>query len=329
MGATNLPGLGSDYTDDDIRSFVGDLESLPSGDLTVSLLVGCGARAIGPLRKYLLTGQPRGIFRPRQRAVEALAQLGAKDVLVEYLSLNRNIPDFEVRFGEEAVENTAARALAQWPTAEVYAFLWRLARERMLSGVIETLGKFERPETADIFIRALGDDVCRPVAEEALRRIAERAKPALLRAARRADAERPEKPSERQRRRSVLRILSELPLTSEDWDALRALLGDAQEDIAVLAAEIAVDSAPPQEKRGAARFLIHSLAGVPWYSQIRVQDCLLRNYAAVREEVEEALLERQRVVKGELRTDSTFRILERLRSRAENPGLGKKDLHGH
>ena len=108
-----------DYTDEEIRSFVRDLESLPSGELTVSLLVGCGERAVPALREFLLYGEPRGVFQPRQRAVEALGELGAKDVLIEYLSEKREISNAVVRFGEEAVASTAARELARWPTREL------------------------------------------------------------------------------------------------------------------------------------------------------------------------------------------------------------------
>jgi hypothetical protein len=329
MEQAGVQRLGRDYTDEEVRSFVGDLESLPSGDLTVSLLVGCGPRAIAPLREYLMNGQPRAIFHPRQRAVEALAQLGAKDVLIEYLSEKRCIPDFEVRFGEEAVENTAARALALWPTEDVYAFLLKLAEERMLTGVIETLGKFERPDAADIFIRALEDDVCRPAAEEALQQLAEKAKPALVRAARQVDADRPETPSERQRRRSVVRVLSELNLTSEDWVELRALVEDCAKEIAVIAAEIAVDRAPVDEKQEAARFLIRALENAAWYSQIRIEDCLRRNYRVVCMEVEQAISERRKTVKGEPLADGVLRILEHVRSSAGQSGPGKKDGDGN
>ncbi|HUI74053.1 MAG TPA: hypothetical protein VLX32_03870 [Candidatus Acidoferrum sp.] len=328
MGAAYSSGPGSNCSDDEIRSFVGDLESLRSGDLTVSLLVGCGPRAIAPLRDYLLNGQPRSIFQPRQRAVEALAELGAKEVLVEYLSRKRIIPDFEIRFGEEAVENTAARALVQWPTDDVYALLCGLAEERMLAGVIETLGKFERLESANIFVRALGDDVCRPAAEEALRRIAERVKPVLLRAAQPPDAEQPEKPSERLRRRSVVRILSDLRLTSADWDALRPLLHDRERELAVLAAEIAVDSAPGSEKVAATRLLIQALERASWFSQLHIEDCLRRNYSAVREVIAAAITDRRQIVQGVPLADSVLRILEHVRSQAEKSGLVGSKCHG-
>ncbi|MGB7729188.1 MAG: hypothetical protein WBL50_14235 [Candidatus Acidiferrum sp.] len=60
--------------------------------------------------------------------MEALAELGAKDVLMESLAQKRAIAVAVVRFGEEAVENTAARELARWRTEEVFQFLMSLAR---------------------------------------------------------------------------------------------------------------------------------------------------------------------------------------------------------
>ena len=307
------PQSGRDYTDEEIRSFVADLESLPGGDLTVSLLIGCGQRAIGPLREYLLWGKPRGIFQPRQRAVEALAQLGAKDVLVEYLSQQRSIPDFEVRFGEEAVENTAARALAEWLTEDVFRFLLALAQRRKLVGAIETLGKFERREAAPILIEALGDDVCNLPALDALRKIAESVKPLLLAASRRTNAEH-EKPSERQRRRSVVRVLSELPLTGKDWKELRPLLDDEERAIARTVAQVALDWAPPEERDRATRFLVHSLQWAPWFEQLQIQDCLERNYSAIEPVLEEERLRRRETVQGPPLADSVLRILEKIRT---------------
>lgn len=301
------------YSETEIRSFVQGLESLPGGDLTVSLLVGCGERAIAPLRQYLLHGQPRGIFQPRQRAVEALAELGAKEVLVEYLSQERHISDFEVRFGEEAVENTAARALARWRTEDVFRFLCALALRRKLHGVVETLGKFERAEAAPLLIDALGDDVCNPAAQEAVRRIADGVKPLLFQAAQRANPEY-EKPSERQRRRSVLRILSELSLTGEDWERLRPLLDDEDRTIARTVAQVAVNVAPAEERARAARFLIHSLHWAPWFEQLQIQDCLKRNYAAVAGVISEERALRLEAVKGPPLADHVLRILEKIRS---------------
>jgi len=328
MNRTDIPAPGRDFTGEEIRSFVGDLESLRSGELTVSLLVGCGERAIEPLREYLLHGDPRGIFQPRQRAVEALAQLGAKEVLFEYLSQKRHIPDFEVRFGEEAVENTAARCLGEWRTDEVYDFLKNFAQRRMLPGAIEALGKFERVDAVDMFIRALGDDVCRPSADEALSRIAGKVKPALVRAALPQTEEGEEKPSERRRRRAVLKILSELSFSLEEWNELRLLLNDQDKDIALIAARIAVDSAPLEEKQVAARFLIHSLARAHWFAQIQIHECLHRNYDHLRQLIAEELAARRLLVRGEPFADQVLRILASIQSSEEKVGPRERGDHG-
>jgi len=310
-----VPTAGRDYTDEEIRSFVRDLESLSGGDLTVSLLVGCGERAVPPLRELLLNGKPRGVFQPRQRAVETLAELGAKDVLMEYLTQKRVIADAVVRFGEEAIENTAARELARWPTDEVFEFLTNLTQRRMLPGAVDALGGFGRPEATPVFVKALGDDVSRPSAEKALRAIREKVKPALLQAARRVSAQEDEKPSERQRRRSVVRILADMMLTEEEWNELKLLLQDGDPEIEIMTAEMAVDWAPPAEKQIAARFLIRSLDSVHWFLQICIQECLGRNYEVLHELIAQEANVRRRAARGEPLADPVLRILEKLQSR--------------
>jgi hypothetical protein len=319
---------GRDFTDEEICGFVGDLESLPGGELTVSLLVGCGERAIAPLREFLLRGQPRGIFQPRQRAVEALAQLGAKEVLLEYLSREQDIPDAVARFGEEAAENTAARELSRWRTEEVYQFVLHLARRRMRVGLIETLGDFERPESADILLRALEDDVCRPAAEVALSRIAAQVKSVLLQAAGSYTADGEGSPSELQRRRSVLRTLSELSLTASDWSVLRPLLRDQDQEIALLAASMGVECAPVEEKTEAARFLIRRIDRAPWFVQIRIQDCLRKNYDKVKDVIVEQLVLRRRLVHGEPLVNQVVRVLTGIQSSQEQADSQEEGGHG-
>ena len=293
----------------------------------MSLLVGCGEAAIEPLRDYLLRGEPRCIFQPRQRAVDALIQLGAKAVLIEYLSQRRTIPDFEVRFAEEAVENTAARGLAQWLREDVFRFLCDLADRRMLTGVVETLGRFERPEAAPILIRALGDSVCHTVADEALRKIADEVKPLLLTVATHLSPEY-EKPSERQRRRFIVRILSDLALSARDWEILRPLLKSEDKTIARTVAQVAVDRAPEGERREAARFLIHSLGGAPWFEQTRIQECLERNYSAVCDVIEHEDALRRETITGSPLADPVTRILEKVRATHLEPRGNRENRHG-
>lgn len=327
MKIANIPAPGRDFTDAEIRSFVDDLESLAGGELTVSLLEGCGERAIPSLRTYLLEGVPRGIFQPRERAVEALGRLGARSVLFEYLSQKRDISDPQARFGEEAVENTAARWLGEWRTEEVYEFLKKLTERRMLSGAIEALGRFERADAADTFVRALNDDVCRRAADEALSRIAPLVKPLLLRAALpRPEAE--EKPSERRRRRGVVRILSELAFTEDEWKELRPLLRDGDKEIAIIAARIALESAPQGEKERAARLLVHALGKAHWLVQIQIQDCLNRNYEQVRDVIAEELAMRRLSAHGEPLADHVVRILTVVQSTDERSRPGEGRGHG-
>jgi len=323
MPRRTTPSAGRDYTDEEIRSFVGDLESLPGGNLTVSLLMGCGPRAIAPLREFLLHGRPRGIFQPRQRAVEALAQLGAKDVLMDYLSQERAIPDAVVRFGEEAVENTAARELSRWLTEDVYTFALHLAGHRMLAGLIDTLGEFGRPETAPVLVRALEDDVCRPAAKSALRHIASQVKPVLVAAAQRGPATEYERPAQLCRRRRVLRILTDLTLCAEEWEALRPLLRDEDIEIAISAAQLAMQAAPHAEKREAAVLLIRSLGHAPWFQQIQIHECLDRHYALVRDLIVKEIEKRQQNSRREQATDHVLRIL--LAVRLAHETLGKAD----
>lgn len=246
---------------------------------------------------------------------------------MEYLSHKREIADAVVRFGEEAVENTAARELARWPTDEVFQFLTNLVQRRMLAGAVDALGRFDRPEAAPVFVKALGDDVSRPAAEKALRGVAEKVKPLLFQAARRIDARDDERRSDRQRRRSVVRILADMVLRDEDWKELKPLLQDGDQEIEIMAGEMAVDWAPAAERQEAARFLIRSLDSAHWFLQIRIQECLRRNYAVLRELIAHETKVRRRAARGEPLADSVLRILEKLQFTAEKSGAKENVWH--
>ncbi len=196
---------------DHIHRLILQLEDLHRGSRAAEQLSACGESAVKPLRDYLVHGRPSHIFQPRQWAVEALARIGAWPVLLEYLTVERSISDPVTRLGEEAVENTAARLLAAWPSDEVFEVLRSLAQRRPLPGVIEALGSFRRPETVPLFIQALGDDVCRGAAINALLRMGADSIPLLRKAARRSrNARAEETPSEKIRRKTAMRLLSDL-----------------------------------------------------------------------------------------------------------------------
>ena len=104
-----------DLSDEEIEALVQSLNSLHEGELGVDMLVACGIKAITPLQRFLLQGKPSGIFVPRQRAVRALAELGAKDVLLDYLASAEQIVDPVAAHGEEAGKKhgrTSPRRLA-------------------------------------------------------------------------------------------------------------------------------------------------------------------------------------------------------------------------
>lgn len=260
------------------------------------MLVACGHRAIPALRRFLVQGKPSGIFVPRQRAVRALAEIGAKAVLLEYLVSDVRSPDPVAAHGEEAVKNSAARALAAWRTDDVYQTLRTMLQRKKLLGVIETLGEFGRPEAVPEIIAELEDDFCRSTAEEALLKIGELAHAALISAARSPDpsgAE--ERPASQQRRRRVLRILESLELTAHDWRQLAALLHDPDAEIAARAGAIALRVGDRRSRELAAVGLVQALATPDWLLRGEIQtwleDHLEICLPAVRQEIHRRMAE--------------------------------------
>jgi hypothetical protein len=152
-------------------------------------------------------------------------------------------------------------------------------------------------------------------------------KPLLLRATHRENGETEETPSQRQRRLCVLKILSEMHLLKPDWEELRPLLQDEDAPIALTTAQIAIDTAAPEEKREAARFLIRSYRRAHWFFQMQVQDCFRRNYASVRDVIAEQVSFRRHLMPSEAPFDLVLRMLVHLQSLGEKPTDGK-EYHG-
>jgi HEAT repeat protein len=109
--------------DEQLQKLVASLNSLHEGGVGVPLLMICGERAIRPLRDILLYREIDGFSIPRPQVVWALAELGARDVLLEYLDMEEDIADPIVRQAEDVVKNTAARALAAWGSEDVVSAL--------------------------------------------------------------------------------------------------------------------------------------------------------------------------------------------------------------
>lgn len=320
----NGTALARAFTDEEIDSLVKGLESLQGGPMTAAALVGCGPRAIPPLRSFLLQGRPRGIFQPRQLAVETLAQLGAKDVLLEYLNTPVMIKDAVARQGEDAVRSTAARELARWQTEDIFECLQRVGLEHLLPGVVEALGTFGRTETMPYFLWALGDGVCRSYAEEAIRGLGEAARPLLMDAASaRSPSAEEESPASVQRRRWVLRILSDLKIPENDWARLRELLEEDDPEIAITTARIALAIAPPHDKSRGIHRLIEMLPCAGWFLRTEARAALAEHFAFAQEAVEGEIARRMTSGRKEQALDVVLRLLVNLRKQALEAGLAR------
>jgi hypothetical protein len=309
-----------DLSDEVIQGLVESLNSLHKGELGVAMLVACGERAIQPLRRFLLHGNPSGIFVPRQRVVRALAELGAKDVLLEYLVSEKHITDPVTAYGEEAVRNTAARALAAWRSDDVYVGLLRVLRRKRLPGLIETLGEFGRPEVVPDLVAALEDDFCRSSAEEALRKIGEAAHSALIEAARTPDPSGAgESPSSRSRRRCALRLLRGLRLSLEDWQKLAALLRDSDPEITARASSIALSVAHEPDKELAIRRVIEVMPTADWLVQGEIESWLEEHFDIAQASIDEEIERRRAVPSAAQLTDNVLRVLLAIKSKVRKP----------
>jgi len=302
--------------DDKIHSYVEELDS--KGPEAVAKLISCGLPAVEPLRKFLLHGKPSVVYQPRQRAVEALASLGAKDVLLEYLNRPKEIHDPEVRMAEEAVESAAARELIRWPSEKVYQLLVEIAQEKCLPGALEALGEFQRPEAVPYLVKALEDDVCRRAAEDALRKIGPPSEPDLIRAAISPQPNRDaERPSSLLRRRSAVGLLAEIGISAYQWRLLRSLLKEADAEILVATFRIAATAAGAKDRTLAARRLIGAFQGADWYVKSQIENALVDLFDAIRPLVEEEIARRQQVADRNWIDDPVLKTLLRAKRRAE------------
>jgi hypothetical protein len=309
----------------EIKSLVRDLESLRGGPTAAAALIGCGARAIAPLRQSLLEGPPRGIYQPRQLMVETLAELGAKEVLIEYLLGHPTIEDPVVRHAEDAVRSTAARELGRWQSDDVFECLRQVTLVQLLPGAVEALGLFRRTDVMPYFLWALGDDICRSPAEEAIRKLGEAAKPYLLQAVNSpSPSAEEETPSSLQRRRWALRILSDLQLAEADWPALQKLLNEEDPEIVITAARISLSTAPLPDKSLAVRRIIAMLPRADWFLRTEARAALAQHFEVAREPVEEEIARRTKSNAKAQALDVVLRMLVNLRSQVLESGVPRQ-----
>jgi hypothetical protein len=200
----------------DIGEAINRLRSLHDGDLGVVATIACGKRAIPALRVMLFERESSGLFEARCRAVQVLAALNARDVLVEFLTAPPNAVDPVERLGDDAVINAAARAVAKYRDESIFQLLLGLARRRLLPGVVAAVGSFRRPEAIPYLIDALAEDECRPRAEAALERLGPAARPALMRVVFiGTDSPDNQSPSQLRQSRSALRLLVKMLRSSD------------------------------------------------------------------------------------------------------------------
>jgi len=287
------PVLAAAPLPDDVARAIVRLTSLHDGDLGVIDAVVCGRRAVPALRAIMFNREPSGLYETRRRAVEALAQLHADDVLIDYLSASRAIADPVERTGEEAVINAATRALATSRDRSVVPLLLQLTdRLAPLAGVVETLGELRRIEALPYFIKALAEDFTRPAAEAAIRSLGPQTRTALLTAASpHLAADEREPVSNTRQRRSALRLYAEFAAPPvPDWYTLCHLTEDQDEWIAVLACQICVSYGTESARVGAAvRRLINLLSSADWPLSEEIEDSLIKHFDRAKPVIEEVL----------------------------------------
>ena len=261
-----------------MQRLIVELVSLVGSEETMSQLVPYGDRAVKALKEYLLKGEPGSVYQPRQQAVFALAALGARDVIMEYLRTPQEIPDPVVRFAEEAVQSSAARELVRWKDEETFRFLMEFAIKKRRTGAIEALSEFQRPESAPVFIAAIEDDYYRPAGEEGLRKLGDAAKPYLIHAALTPSIDKgDELPWSVRRRQTALSLLADTHITKEDWQILRVILSDKHSEIVSGIGTLAAQVAPKKDRACAARQIISVYPAADYQRTImELEMCLMR-----------------------------------------------------
>ncbi len=234
-----------------IQAALGKLRALREGDEAIAELIDCGQAAVGPLREFLFSREPCGLFQPRCQAVEALAKLGAKAVLLEFLTAPRSFADPVEQAGEDAVLSFVARALTRWPDDATFLLLLAVAKRKLLPGIVDALGEYRRMDALPVLAAALAEDFCRSAAETAFRKLGPAACSCLLSLAVRtvplADVE---LESSLRLRRSALNLFDELYPRQAVPQTVWELVLDADIQVALTACSICLarDSGAGREK---------------------------------------------------------------------------------
>jgi hypothetical protein len=301
---------------DEVYRLIGELDALYRGEAAAASLVEFGPGAIGPLRKYLLEGKARKVFLPRLWAVEALARLGARDVLVTFLFQEQEVADPEERFGEEAVASAAARCLAAWPDEDTRRLLLELSERRLLNGVIEALAEFQSLEAIPYFERALEDDFYRAAAERAFLKLGVRAGDALSRSAvTPSPSYSMETPGSLERRRSAVRLLNSIGISAAQWRILRPLVQEPDTVLAVEAVKLGIRVASTEDRALMAQRLIEALSSAPWHLRLDIEKSLLLLKSEAADEVDKEIAQRLDQPEDVRILDTRLKALLRVKQR--------------
>jgi hypothetical protein len=305
-----------------VEQAIAKLRSFSDGALGVAEVIACGEKAIPALHRILFEREPSGLFQPRCRAIEALAGLGAHNVLIEFLQADRKIADPIEHLGEDAVINAAALALANVREQRVFGLLLRLAQRPALTGVIGALGAFRRTEAIPVLVDALEEDASRHTAETALWKLGQKARAALLRT---VDLKLPsgerESESSVRRRRSALKLLAELDGSRAAWSRLRHLMWDNDAKLAAYACEIGLARATTSERTDAVRRLIELLGRAEdWILRDEIETYLTIHFASAKDVITQYLNQTRRPANGIAAKGQIEIILRRIIAHATSTG---------
>ena len=312
-GARDLVSGGRDS---DVERLMQELNTVTECDQATAKLVCCGARVIPPLRRLLFEGKPSVVYQPRRAAVEALSGLGAKEVLIQYLTSKREIEDPATRFAEESVKNAAARELARFRTKDVLDVLLGFALPHSRPGVVEALAQFGSIEAIPYFLRALENDLCQASAMDGLRNLGREAELALVTSAlTRLPSSEEERPSSLRRRAKALEILVEIGPLPISWLLLRRLLDDDDAAIITATAKLAIGLGSRDDRTTAARRLIAVLPRADWFLREEIQNALVDLYPEAEPLFEQECVRRSEMPEVERIMDSTLRLIQSVRRR--------------
>jgi len=101
-------------SDKQLQKLAASLSALHEGKMAIPLLFIAGERAIRPLRDILLEEGVNRLRIPRPQVVWVLAELGAREVLLEYLLTYSKPAEPDLRRAEDAVRSAVTRALTAW-----------------------------------------------------------------------------------------------------------------------------------------------------------------------------------------------------------------------